>query len=324
MNRTRRMSGGRRRLVATVAISGVALLALSACDADAPSPSASGDLRTVKTVTYVNPLPSYPDFNTIGECAKAEAEKNGWTYKEVGITGSASDNQASVEQISLAVASGSDALIVVPVDLQTYTTAIKAARDEGVYVVAAGTGDPSTGQQSQAGTSGAELGTLAAQSLGAVDPEAVVGFLSAGPDQAIQADAIAAFQEEAAANFPDMVMGASQFDNGDPTKDVDILRNMLTGDQSITALYVLNGTALAPAASAVNEAGKQGEIRIIGHDVTEVSTELLETDQIYGVISQGWCDMGTKSVEAIKGLSDGEEVPEFVPTEIAFVTKESL
>lgn len=320
---------GRRQrpfLAAVVGLSAIA--ALTACGAVSGGTNAtsttSGSLRPVKSITYVNPLPSYPDFNTIGQCAKSAAEQDGWQYNEVGVTGTSVDNQASTDQISQAVAAGTDGLVVVPLDTKVYTAAIKQARSKGVYVVAAGTGDPSTGQQSQAGTSGTELGKLEADSLGAKDPAAVVGFLSQGPDQQIQVEAIDGFKKEAQEKFPQMTLGASQYDNGDATKVVDIVSNMLAGNQDITALYVLNGASLAPAATAVAEAGRQGEIQIIGHDVTDVSRGLIESGKIYGVVQQGWCDMGTKAVDAIRDLAAGEQVEAFVPTTITFVTKENL
>jgi ribose transport system substrate-binding protein len=317
----------RHRSIWAVAVVLSAVSALPACGAvsggTTDSPTTSGSLRPVKLVTYVNPLPSYPDFNTIGQCAKSAAEKNGWKYNEVGVTGTSVDNQASTDQISQAVAAGTDGLVVVPLDTKVYTAAIKQARSKGVYVVAAGTGDPSTGQQSQAGTSGTELGKLEADSLGAKDPAAVVGFLSQGPDQQIQVEAINGFKKEAQEKFPKMTLSASQYDNGDATKVVDIVRNMLAGNRDITALYVLNGASLAPAATAAKEAGKQG-ILIIGHDVTDVSRGLIESGKIYGVAQQGWCDMGTKAVDAIGGLSTGKQVEAFVPTEITFVTKDNL
>jgi ribose transport system substrate-binding protein len=159
-------------LAACGAVSGGATTAASGGGTTAAS-SGSTSLRHVKTITYVNPLPSYADFNTIGQCAKDEAAKLGYTLHEVGTTGTAVDNQTSVAEINQAVANGTDALIVVPLLADVYTSAIKAARAKGIYVVAAGTGAPSTGQQSEAGTSGTQLGKLVADEVGAKNPHAV-------------------------------------------------------------------------------------------------------------------------------------------------------
>lgn len=328
MNIPSRPAGRAHHILSSTSVGVVALTALSACGAvtggtTETSAAASSSLPPVTSVTYVNPLPSYADFNVIGKCAKEAAEKNGWTYNEVGVTGMNVDNQASTDQISQAVTAGVDSLIVVPLDTKMYTTVIQAARAKDVYVVAAGTGDPSTGQQAQIGTSGADLGAMEAASLGAKDPKAVVGFLSEGPDQQVQVEAINGFKAEAAAKFPEMKISVSQYDHSETTKVVDIVGNMLAGNQDITALYVLNGASLAPAATAAKEARKDG-VTIIGHDVTEVSRGLIESGQIYGVAQQGWCAMGSESVDAIKALSEGKTVEPFTATEITFVTRENL
>jgi ribose transport system substrate-binding protein len=310
-------------LAACGAVSGGATTAASGGGTTAAS-SGSTSLRHVKTITYVNPLPSYADFNTIGQCAKDEAAKLGYTLHEVGTTGTAVDNQTSVAEINQAVANGTDALIVVPLSADVYTSAIKAARAKGIYVVAAGTGAPSTGQQSEAGTSGTQLGKLVADEVGAKNPHAVVGFLSEGPDQAVQVQAIDGFESEARSKFPNMKVATSQFDAGDVTKDQPIVSNMLTACPSINALYIINGASLAPAAAAVRQAGMTGKVAIIGNDITPVSRGLISNGSMYGVADQGWCAMGTDSVDAIKALAAGKKVPAFVATPLSFTTKTNL
>ncbi len=320
----RRMTGRRKMVIGLVGVA--ATLSLTACGAisGGSAPAASSSAQPLKSITFVNSLPSYPDFNVIGKCAAKEAKKLKVSYNSVGTTGTAVDSQASAEQVTQAVAAGSNGIIVVPLDTKVYTPAIQQARAKGAYVVAAGTGDPSTGQQSQAGTSGSQLGKLEADSLGAISPNAVVGFLSQSADQQIQVEAIDGFKKEAAAKFPTMKISAEQFDNGDSTKVVDIVSNMLAGNPNISALYVLNGPSLGPAATAVREAGKTGKILIIGHDVTDVSRPLITSGAIYGVAEQGWCQMGTKSVDSLYALSKGHKVPAFIPTELTFVTKANL
>jgi ribose transport system substrate-binding protein len=317
------------RRAALISCGGMLALSLAACGAvsggaTTAASSGSTSLRHVKTITYVNPLPSYADFNTIGQCAKNEAAKFGYTLNEVGTTGTAVDNQASVAEINQAAANGSDALIVIPLSADVYTSAIKAARAKGIYVVAAGTGAPSTGQQSEAGTSGTQLGKLVADEVGAKNPRAVVGFLSEGPDQAVQVQAIDGFESEARSRFPDMKVATSQFDGGAVTKDQQIVSNMLTAYPSINALYIINGASLAPAAAAVRQAGMTGKVTIIGNDITPVSYALISSGSMYGVADQGWCAMGTDSVDAIKALAAGEKVPAFVATPLSFTTKTNL
>jgi ribose transport system substrate-binding protein len=291
-------------------ISGLAaVLALAACSSGANpgSGNPSGpSLRTIKKITYVNPLPSYPAFNTAGDCFKAQAAKYGWQATQVGITGTAVDNQGSINQISQAIASGTDGLLVFPTVDEMFAPVMKQARSQGMYVVALNTGDPSDGQQTTVGSDNAQTGALMADSVGAKNPEAAVGFLSLSANQRSHAEVTEGFKKEAQA------------------KDVEIFNNMMRAHPELTTLVLNEGAAIAPAITAVRESGKTGKIDIVGLDLTDQTRAAIQAGTLFGVVNQGWCDMGTKAVIAMKDLSDGKSVAPFIPAELTFISKSNL
>jgi ribose transport system substrate-binding protein len=286
--------------------------------------AASAGAGPIKSVTYVNPLPSYPDFNVVGQCFKAQAQKYGWQATEVGITGTSVDNQGSINQISQAIADGSNALLVFPTVDQMFAPVMKQARSKGIYVVALNTGDPSTGQQTEVGSDDAQMGKLEADGLGAKDPDAVVGFLSLSASTQAHAAIIAGFKAEAAAKFPKMTFPVSAYDNGDATQDVDIFNNMIAAHPNLTAIFPVEGAAIPAAITAVKEAGQTGKIDVVGFDLTASTQADINAGTLYGVVNQGWCDMGTQAVVAMKSLSEGKQVPAFIPTQITFITKQNM
>jgi ribose transport system substrate-binding protein len=309
-------------------ISGLAaVLALAACSSGANpgsgNPSGSS-LRTIKKITYVNPLPSYPAFNTAGDCFKAQAAKYGWQATQVGITGTAVDNQGSINQISQAIASGTDGLLVFPTVDEMFAPVMKQARSQGMYVVALNTGDPSDGQQTTVGSDNAQTGALMADSVGAKNPEAAVGFLSLSANQRSHAEVTDGFKKEAQAKFPKMTFPVIAYDNGDATKDVEIFNNMMRAHPELTTLVLNEGAAIAPAITAVRESGKTGKIDIVGLDLTDQTRAAIQAGTLFGVVNQGWCDMGTKAVIAMKDLSDGKPVAPFIPAELTFISKSNL
>lgn len=320
----------RIRGVAALAGSAGLALMLAACSSSGSGSPAKGSgsggagLRTIKQITYVNPLPSYPDFNIVTTCFKDQAKQYGWQANEVGITGTAVDNQQSINQISQAIASGTDGLLVFPTVDQTFAPVMKQARSKGIYVVALNTGAAGDGQQTEVGTSNTQLGELMADSVGAKNPNAVVGFLSLAASQQSHAQEIAGFKKEAAAKFPKMTFPVSEYDNGDATKDVDIFNNMITAHPDLTTIFPLEGAALPAAITAVKEAGKTGKIDVVGLDLTDQTRADIENGSLYGVIDQGWCDMGKQAVIAMKELSEGKTLPAFVPTKITFINKGNL
>ncbi|GCE02219.1 sugar ABC transporter substrate-binding protein [Embleya hyalina] len=314
----------RRARLAPIALVTAGLLAASACGDGGGSSSTSSGHRKVKTITYVNPLPSYPDFNIAGKCFEAEARKQGWKPVQVGISGTAVDNQGSINQITQALASGTDALVVVPVVDKLFTPVIKQARGKGVYVVGLNAGDANTGQQTQVGTVHRRMGAVMADGLGAKYPDARVAFLSVSAGTVSHADQIAGFKAQAAAKYPGMKFVANEYDNGDATKDVDIIGNMLTAHPDITAIFTPAGAALPAAITAVREHGMSDKVAIVGLDLTDDHRKAVEQGQIHGLGIQGWCEMGTRSVQAVRDLEQGKAIPPNIDTGATFVTKETL
>ncbi|SDY57201.1 sugar ABC transporter substrate-binding protein [Herbiconiux ginsengi] len=312
----------RRAALATLAIAAITA-SLSGCSAlsggsVAASSTPTGDLREVKTITYVNPAPFYPSFDDVGQCFEEAAKANGWKPVEVGTAGSAVDNQGAIDLISQAIANGTDALVVFPTIPELFTPVIQQARDAGIYVVAQNAGAPSIGQQTQVGTDSKQLGALIAEGLGATDPAAKVGILSGSASTTPHVDEITGFTDYAAEHFPDMTVVASDYTNGDPTKAPELFSNMLTAHPEITALFPIEGTSVAAAITAVKERGATGTINVVANDLTADHRAVIEDGSLLGVGEQGWCESGTKSVEAVKKLSEGETLPDFIPTTSTF------
>lgn len=308
----------RRTAFAMLAISAAAV-SLSGCGAlsggsVASSSSPSGELREVKTITYVNPAPFYPAFDDVGQCFSDAAKENGWKPVEVGTSGGSVDNQGAIDLISQAIANGTDALVVFPTIPELFTPVIKQARDAGIYVVAQNAGAPSTGQQTQVGTDAKELGALIAEGLGATDPDAKVGILSGTASTTPHVQEIEGFTEYAAEHFPDMEVVASDYTNGDSTKGPEVFSNMLTAHPEITVLFPIEGTSVAAAISAIKERGATGTIQVVANDLTDDHRASIEDGSLLGVGEQGWCESGTKAVDAVKQLSEGKKLPDFIPT----------
>lgn len=317
-----------RSLLAGGALGTAALLALTGCGAisggSTGGATTATEPREVKKITYVNPAPFYPSFDDVGRCFEEQAKSYGWEPVEVGTAGSTVDNQGAVDLISQAIVSGTDALVVFPTIPELFTPVIKEARSKGIYVVAQNAGDPSTGQQTQVGTNAKELGALIAEGLGATDPAAQVGVLSGSASTTPHVDEIEGFTEYAAEHFPDMKIVASDYTNGDPTRAPELFSNMLTAHPEITALFPIEGTSVAAAITAVAERGKAGEIKVVANDLTADHRAAIEAGSLLGVGEQGWCEAGTKAVEAVKSLSEGEELPDFIATKSTFYNADNL
>lgn len=290
----------------------------------AGSATASSSLRTVKTITYVNPAPFYPAFDDVARCLQTQADTYGWKTVKVGTAGSAVDNQGAINLISQAIANGTDALVVFPTIPELFAPVLKRARSQGIYVVAQNAGDPSDGQQTQVGTDAHQLGQIIAEGLGAKYPDAKVGVLSGSASTTPHVQEIAGFTEYAAAHFPNMKVVASEYDGGDATKSPEVFSNMLTAHPDITVLFPIEGTAVAAAISTVRERGMTGKIQVVANDLTADHRADIVAGTLYGVGEQGWCEAGTKAAIAVHDLSQGKTLPAFIPTKSTFYDKSNL
>lgn len=314
------------RLVATAAMSAAALT-LTACGAisgGSESSASSSALRPVHTITYVNPAPFYPAFTDVGNCLATQAKKFGWKTVQVGTSGSAVDNQGAINLISQAIANGTDALVVFPTIPELFTPVIQQARAKGIYVVAQNAGAPSDGQQTQVGTDAHQLGEIIAKGLGAQYPEAQVGVLSGSASTTPHVQEIQGFEDYAKQHFPKMKVVASEYDNGDATKAPDAFSNMLTAHPEITTLFPIEGTDVAAAITAVQERNLTGKVNVVANDLTADHRAAIENGTLFGVGEQGWCEAGTKSAQAVKDLSSGKKLPDFIPTTSTFYSKDNL
>ncbi|MBC3760199.1 sugar ABC transporter substrate-binding protein [Quadrisphaera oryzae] len=325
-----------RRPLLTALAATALLMTSTACGAvsggsvDAASGSASGSssasasLRPVKTITYVNPAPFYPAFTDVGDCLTKQADTYGWKTNEVGTPGSAVDNQGAIDLISQAIANGTDALVVFPTIPELFTPVIQEARAKGIYVVAQNAGAPSTGQQTQVGTDAKQLGGIIAEGLGAKQPDAQVGVLSGSASTTPHVDEIKGFQDAAASKFPGIKVVAGDYTNGDATKAPELWSNMLTAHPEITTLFAVQGTDVAAAITAVKERGLTGKVTVVANDLTPDHRAAIEDGSLLGVGEQGWCEAGTKAAEAVKSLSEGQQLPEFIPTTSTYYDKSNL
>jgi len=309
-------------------VAATAALLLAGCGAISggsdQSASPSGALRTVHTVTYVNPAPFYPAFTDVAKCLTAEAKKYGWKTVNVGTSGSAVDNQGAIDLISQAIANKTDALVVFPTIPELFAPVLKQARAAGIYVVAQNAGDPSDGQQTQVGTDAHQLGEIIAEGLGAKHPDAQVGVLSGSASTTPHVQEIKGFEDYAKAHFPKMKVVDSEYDNGDATKAPDAFSNMLTAHPEITTLFPIEGTDVAAAITAVKERNLSSTVTVVANDLTDDHRAAIENGTLFGVGEQGWCEAGTKSVDAIKSLSEGKKLPAFIATKSIFYSADNL
>ena len=316
--------------IKTIALSGVAALALTAGTAMADGVSACPI-----TKTDTNPF-----FVKMKEGAEAKAAELGVTLKSYAgkIDG---DHESQVAAIEACIADGAKGILITASDTKAIVDSVKAARDAGVLVIALDTPlDPIDAADATFATdnfkAGLLIGQWAAASLGAEAANAKIAML----DLAISQPSVDVLRDQG-------FLQGFGIDLADPAKwgdetDARIVGNEVTAgneegglkameallakDPDINVVYTINEPSAAGAYEALKAVGREGSVLIVSVDggcpgVADVK------DGVIGATSQQYpLLMASLGIEAIaKFAADGTkpaptEGKDFFDTGVALIT----
>ncbi|GAA3361254.1 sugar ABC transporter substrate-binding protein [Saccharopolyspora gregorii] len=232
--------------------------------------------------------------------------------------------QQSLLQDSLA--QGVQGLVFAATDAKALAEVTKSAREQGTTVVNMDSGTspqpPEVPVFATDNVAAAEEGTqLLADQLGGRGEVAFIEFLPGTSTNETRAEGF----ERGLAKNPGLRLVARQSSNSDYNTALQVTQDILTANPGLNGIYAGNEPSVLGAAEAVRQAGKQGQIKIIGWDTSEGQIESLRDGVITGLIAQNPFKMGFASVnsaiEQIRGEQRG--APE-TNTGSSVVTKENL
>lgn len=125
-------------------------------------------------------------------------------------------------------------------------------------------------------------------------------------------------------NYPEMELYQMHFTYGVADADLTFARDTLTAVPDIGGFIGGTEGQTTNIISAVQEAGKIEKIAIVGIDITQVSLEYVKDGTLAAVISQNPYNMGYSAAMTAYKAGIGEEVPEFIDSGCAIVTKETM
>lgn len=279
-----RYAGAAALVASTVAVLAPAAASNAARQAGAVARSAA--TSTKPKIWYVNPLFSYPLWQTSSNYFKQEAATNGYHATVVGNTQLNIPQQLS--DIDEAVTAGAQGIITCDLDPKTFGKTIKAAEAKGVVMVTIGCVDSISDYS--VGTDNAAWGIESAQIIAKhAGPDAVVGAVGTNLTTPNQAAAYHAFVAYAKVHYPKMHIVATEFDNSDPTKAASETTAMLTAYPNINAIWLFEGFAPSVMPRALAEAGKKpGQLFVLGVDALPATEAAIKSGWVSETLAQCW------------------------------------
>ena len=233
--------------------------------------------------------------------------------------------QAQIEMLEAAVARDVDAIAIAPQDAAAVGGAMPRCEEKNIPVVLFDCNAESDWPVCLVSSDNYKLGTLAGEALAdALGGKGKYAIINWNDGIITNGQRSWGAQEYIEKNHPDMECYKSFFTYAVVDAELTFARDTLTGQPDIAGFITGVESYMPPVVAAVQEAGKVGAIKIVAIDITPVSLEYVKDGTLAAVITQNPFNMGYTGTMSAYKAAIGEELPEFIDSGSAIVTKETI
>ncbi|MBI2718992.1 MAG: substrate-binding domain-containing protein [Rhizobiales bacterium] len=219
-------------------------------------------------------------------------------------------------------------LIVVAIDTNGIMPAVNAAAAAGIPVVAIDAVLPADGpQKAQIGVDNEGAGRMIGEyflkvmkdSMGGKAKLGIVGALNSTIQNIRQKGFEDVVKADSNVTIAGVVDGRNVQDNA-----LAAAENLITANPDLTAIYATGEPALLGAVAAIESQGKQGQVKLVGWDLTASAIKGIDGGYVVGVIQQDPSGMGAAGVNALMKLYGGGTVEKKISVPVTIVTKDNV
>ena len=217
-----------------------------------------------------------------------------------------------------------DAVLIAPTDTKAMFAPIKQLADAGSKIVFVDTTlEQADMAESQIASDNEAGGREAAKALAdLIGGSGKVFVVNVKPGISTTDARAKGFEEGAKEAGLDYI--GQDFSQDEPQRAASIIKAQLAKNPDLKGVFATNLFSAEGTANGVREAGKQGDVKIVGFDAGPAQVEQLEKGDVQALIAQKPGDIGAQGVEqAVKAL-DGEETTPKIGTESVTITKDNL
>jgi inositol transport system substrate-binding protein len=258
----------------------------------------------------------------IQDAVRAEAKKVDVDLVEADGQGQA-ENQIS--QVQDFIARGVDVIILSPFDKEGCAHAVDLAIQAHKPIVVVNSEVSNVAKANAfVGSQDAEAGRLAAQRI--MDVLQGKGNIAVihGPNghsaEAARSEGI----RQVLAKYPDAKIVVEQTANWDRTQALNLMENWLASGQKIDAVIAQNDEMALGAEKAIESAGKQKDIAVIGIDGIPDALKAIADGKLVGSVFQDAQAQGSTAVDLAKQLAQGQTVKHDNIIPFQLITKDNL
>jgi len=320
MSSTARGPRWRLTFIAVLALS--AALFVAACGDDDDDGGGGGGGGDGYTMTLIAGVRGDEFYITMNCGAQEEARKQG---VDLNFQGPDEFDAAQQTPIVNAVTQDKpDAILIAPTDTQAMYVPIKQAADAGITIVLVDTTleqpDMAVSQIASDNEAGGREAAKALADLIGGEGKVFVNNVKPGISTT---DARAQGFEDEAKNLGLEYVGM-EYNDDDPAKAATIAKAQLAKTPDLAGIFGTNLFSAEGSATGVREAGKSGDVKIVGFDAGPKQIEDLESGLIQALVAQKPADIGKLGVQQAVAALEDKPTKEKIGTGSVSLTKDNL
>jgi ribose transport system substrate-binding protein len=249
--------------------------------------------------------------------------------KELGVTldfqGPDQFDAAQQTPIVDAVAAKSpDAILIAPTDTKALFAPISAAAANSKIVLVDTTLEDPSMAVSQIASDNVGGGTTAGETLlDLIGGKGKVMVVNVKPGISTTDQRGQGF-EDAVKGKPGVEYLGQEYSQDDPAIAAQIVTSTLSKHPDLKGIFATNLFSAEGAASGLRQAGKLGDVKIVGFDAGPKQVKDLEDGLVQALIAQKPADIGSQGVEQAYNALEGEETTPEIGTDFEVITKNNL
>jgi ribose transport system substrate-binding protein len=315
---------GHWRVLLAVSLTLVLAVAVAACgdDDDDGGGGGGGGGGGSKSMTLIAGVKGDEFYITMNCGAQEEAKKLGVSLDFQGPNEFDAAQQTPI--VNAVAAKKPDAILVAPTDTKAMYAPIKQAADAGSKIVLVDTTlENSSLAASQIASDNEGGGRSAAETLSKlIGGEGKVFVVNVKPG--ISTTDARAEGFEAGAKELGLDYIGQEYSQDEPAKAASIVKSILAKNPDLKGIFATNLFSAEGAASGLREAGKLGDVKIVGFDAGPKQVEDLKEGLVQALIAQRPAQIGALGVQQAVNALDDKPVKEKIGTGFVSITKDNL
>jgi ribose transport system substrate-binding protein len=316
---------GRRGAVALAVAVALGAFTVAACGDDEESGgggASSGAEKKGGNMTLIAGVKGDEFYITMNCGAQEEAKKQGVTLDFQGPDQFDASLQTPI--VNAVAAKKPDAVLVAPTDTKAMYAPIKQLADSGSKVVLVDTTleqpDLAVSQIASDNIGGGKEAAKALAKL--IGGKGKVFVVNVKPGISTTDQRAQGFEEEAKALGLDYL--GQDFSQDQPEKAAAIVKAQLAKNPDIKGIFATNLFSAEGSASGLREAGKLGEVKIVGFDAGPKQVEDLKDGLVQALIAQQPAEIGKQGVQQAVAALNGDTTKPEIGTGFTTITKDNL